>query len=164
MGKKIACHDVNNKLYKADISDIVFRPSVYGILIEKQRILFSKQWDGFDFPGGGIEIWENIESALQREVWEETGLKVRMDKIVHCEASFFKPSRVEEFWNCQLIYYLVKKIGGELSKDNFAKDEKKYVDMPEWVDLKNINKIKFYNPVDSVKLIKKAVKVLKSKN
>tara|TARA_Y100000296_G_scaffold87454_1_gene134724 strand:+ start:9677 stop:9955 length:279 start_codon:yes stop_codon:yes gene_type:complete len=32
---------------------------------------------GWHFPGGGVEPGESIEQALKKELWEETGLKLR---------------------------------------------------------------------------------------
>ncbi len=65
-----------------------------------------------------------------------------------------------EYWNCPLIYYLVQKVGGEISKDNFDEEEKEYADLPEWIDLDKIEEIKFMNSIDSVRVIKKAIDVL----
>ena len=64
----------------------------------------------------------------------------------------------KEAWNCPLIYFLCEKISGQLSTAGLDEQEKEYTDMPEWINLSDINKIKFYNSVDSVKLIRKAVK------
>lgn len=36
---------------------------------------FHKMWQ---FPGGGIEFGEDPKDAVLREVWEETGLKVKL--------------------------------------------------------------------------------------
>jgi 8-oxo-dGTP pyrophosphatase MutT (NUDIX family) len=38
---------------------------------------------GVNFPGGKIEENESLESAAQREVFEETGLKITSFKLVH---------------------------------------------------------------------------------
>ena len=55
-----------------------------------------------------------------------------------------------------IIYCLVKQIGGKISKDNFDVEEKNYADLPEWIDLGKVNKLKFFNSVDSASVIKKA--------
>ena len=161
MTKTVICHDINNKLYKVDAKKLIFRPSIYGILIEKNKVLLSKQWDGYDFPGGGAELHETINEALKREFWEETGLKVKPGKIIYAGSSFYYSIMRKQYWNCQLIFFLVKKTGGKLSKANFDEFEKKYVDMAEWIDLKKLGKIKFYNSLgdkNSVKIIKDALK------
>ncbi|MFA5075475.1 MAG: hypothetical protein WC436_05235, partial [Candidatus Babeliales bacterium] len=59
-----------------------------------------------------------------------------------------------QYWNCQLIYFLVKKIGGNFENYNLDQEEIHYAGKPEWVNLDQIENIKFYNAVDSVKLIK----------
>jgi 8-oxo-dGTP pyrophosphatase MutT (NUDIX family) len=159
---KVICYDINGNKKEVDIKDLKFRPSAYGILIENGKILLSRQWGGYDFPGGGMEIGETIDEALEREFWEETGLKIKRGQSVICENSFFVPPFLEgESWNCQLLYFLCEKVGGELSKNNFDEHEKKYADMPEWVDLDAVDKLKFYNSVDSVKVIREAERLLK---
>ncbi|MFA6306341.1 MAG: NUDIX domain-containing protein [Patescibacteria group bacterium] len=159
--KIVVCRDINGKLYKVDAKKLTFRPSIYGILIEKNKILLSKQWDGYDFPGGGAELHETIEDTLKREFWEETGFKVKRGKIIYVGSSLFHSTMRKKYWNCQLFYFLVKKTGGKLSKDNFDEYEKKYTDMAEWIDIKKLNRIKFYNLLGnrgSGKLIKNALK------
>lgn len=157
---KIICRDIDGHKHKVNRDRLIFRPSVYGILIKDNHILLSRQFkDGYDFPGGGIEKYETVEQALKREVWEETGLKVKVGKLVDCQSSFYKSRLHKEYWNAILLYYLCEQVGGKLSKDNFDEYEIKYADMPEWIDLKKINRIKFYNSVDSLSLIKKALKV-----
>jgi len=160
--KKIICHDIHNNKTEVDSSQLIFRPSIYGILIENNKILLSKQWDGYDFPGGKIDIHETIEETLKREFYEETGVKIELIKPIHCETSFFNPNysakRIGEYCNCPLIYFSVKKIGGNLSKDNISKEEQDYIDAPEWINLNEIDSIKFYNSVDSIKVIKKALR------
>ncbi len=159
--KTVVCHDINNKLYKVDSKKLTFRPSIYGILIEKNKILLSKQWDGYDFPGGGAELHETVEDTLIREFCEETGLKVKPGKIIYCGSSLYYSLNRKQYWNCQLMYFWVKKIGGKLSKENFDDKEKEYADLAEWIDIKKIGKIKFYNSLGnsgSVKIIKEALK------
>lgn len=161
MEKEVICTDINGKEFKVPVGKLTFRPSVYGVIIEEGKILLSKQWDGYDFPGGGVNIGEEIEEAVKREVKEETGLKVSVGKVVACENSFFKlPFKEDQFVHSILIYYLCERTGGELSTQNFDEHEKEYADMPEWIDIEDVEKLKFYNSVDSVKIIKEALTVL----
>jgi len=159
--KQIICHDIDRGLYKVSADKLIFRPSVYGILIEKGKILLLKQKRGFDFPGGGMELGETIEQALKREFFEETGLCVKQNQLLNCASSFFYSKRLKKFYNTVLIYYLCGKVSGYLTNKHFDPHEEKYAIAPEWVALKNITKIKFQNAVDSIKLIRKAINIHK---
>lgn len=157
MKKTIICRDIRGKKIKVPIGKLTFRPSVYGVVIEKGKVLLSKQWDGYDFPGGGVELGESVEEALVREYFEETGFQVRVGRIINCESDFFKLPLSGKYVQSILMYYQCMYAGGKLSIKNLAEDEKKYADMPQWIDLKDIRKIKFYNPVDNSKIIKDAL-------
>lgn len=57
------------------------------IIIENGSVLLNKckRVDGaiyYDLPGGGQKIYENLEQALIREVKEETGYDVIVDKFI----------------------------------------------------------------------------------
>ena len=155
----IFCMDVNGEKHEVSIEKLSFRPSVYAIIFKDDEILLSKQWDGYDFPGGGIKLGEDIEQALIRETKEETGVEIRVGEIVACENSFFKYHEKEKYVQSILIYHLGEISGGEMSLEFVAESEKHYIDMPEWIDMGKIGDIKFYNSVDSVKIIKKAFKI-----
>jgi ADP-ribose pyrophosphatase YjhB (NUDIX family) len=160
MEKEIICTDLNGKQVSVPLSKLTFRPSVYGVIIEDGKILLSKQWgDGYDFPGGGIDLGESIIDALKREVKEETGLDVEIGRIVACENSFFKFRFEDKCVQSILMFYLCKRVGGELTTEFFDEHEKKYAEMPEWISLDDIVKIKFYNSADSLKIIKDAIEL-----
>ena len=59
------------------------RPSARAIIIKDGKIamVYSKKYNYYKFPGGGIETGEYMEDALIREVLEETGLCVIRDSI-----------------------------------------------------------------------------------
>jgi len=155
--KQILCHDIDGKLHSVNANKLIFRPSVYGLLIDRRRILLLNQKSGYDFPGGGMEIFETIDQTLQREFWEETGIKIKKTRLIDCASSFFYSDYLKQYFNAILIYYLCKKIGGRLSRNNFDDREKKYALGPQWIELKNITKINFANPINSFKLINQAI-------
>ena len=78
---------------------------------------------------------------------------MRVKKIISCENSFFKLPGSGKPVQSILIYYQCELIGGEITTDYLSEDEKKYARKAEWVNLFDIKKIKFYNSIDSVKII-----------
>lgn len=145
--------------------NLFFRPSIYGILIEDNAVLLSRQWgDGYDFPGGGIEVYETFAEALKREFWEETGLHIEPVEMISLEQQFYlselNPDKPMSWIG---IFMLCKKVGGELSLDHIAEDERQYIDMPEWVSLDRIAECTIYNGAKNPhNLIKQAVLTIKS--
>lgn len=160
--RKVICKDIEGKNYEVSVEGLSFRPSVYGIILKKNKVLLSKQWNGYDFPGGGVSIGESIKEALKREIKEETGLDVSVGKVIACENSFFKYPPTGKFVQAILMYYLCEIVGGKITTSFFDKSEKQYADKPEWIDLDDIEKIKFHNSVDSIKIIKEANVVKKT--
>jgi len=160
--KKIICTDKDKIEYQINVSQLRFRPSVYGIIIENKKILLARQWDGYDYPGGGINLGEKIEEALTREVKEETGFDVAAEKLIGCCDDFHKMFFDADYVQSILIYYRCRIEGGKLSKNNFdhAAHENEYLGLAEWVDLADIKNIKFYNSVNNVDLINKAIQWL----
>ena len=76
------------------------------ILNEENKMLMVKQHhEGKDIwmvPGGGIEDGESSFEAAEREVFEETGIKVKTDRLIwHVEVGFFSK---EEIMSLDIIY------------------------------------------------------------
>ena len=80
---------------------------------EEGKILMVKQHhEGKDIwmvPGGGIEAGENALEAAVREVFEETGLEIRVNRLLwHVEE--VSERRGQRFVN----FFLAEKVGGTL--------------------------------------------------
>ncbi|EKE10889.1 MAG: MutT/NUDIX family protein [uncultured bacterium] len=159
----ITCRDLNRNEEEVSIDKLSFRPSVYGLMIKDEKILLARQWDGYDFPGGAIEINEGIQDALVREIKEETGLDVKPGKIITAENCFFKMPAKGNYVNSILLYYLCDVIGGELSDKNFSENEKSYASMPEWVNISDLDKIKLYSSAENEKIINEALRIYNQK-
>ncbi len=150
---QVTCTDIEGKTYQVSSDKLTFRPAVYGVIIKDDEILLSKQWGGYDFPGGGIELGEGTEAALQREVMEETGMRVSVARILHCQHSFFKLPFGGAFVHSIHMYYQCSISGGELSTAFFDEHEKKYAEMPEWVPLAKIPDLTIYSSVDPLQVL-----------
>jgi len=141
----VTCEDIKGNTYQVATNELTFRPAVYGVIVKDDKILLSKQWDGYDFPGGGIDLGEATADALVREVKEETGFDVKMGKILHCEHSFFKLPFVGTFVHSIHMYYQCEIVGGEISTEFLDEQEKQYADKPEWIELNKVKDIKLYS-------------------
>lgn len=157
--RTVICHDIKGNKYEVSASDLTFRPAVYGVVVNDNKILLSKQWDGYDFPGGGIELGEKIEDALIREVKEETGFNVEVGNILYSNSSFFKLPYKENFVHSIHIYYQCHITGGKLSTEFFDEFEKQYADKPEWISLSKIPEIKIYSSVEARKVLQNLPKL-----
>ena len=164
MSKKVVCRDGHSgEKQTVEAESLIFRPSVYGVIIEKGKVLLVPQFDGYDFPGGAVEKGETLEEALNREVKEETGLTVKKDIIISCEQDFFKSPhyRLNTGYHSILMHFFCKDPQGEISADGFDENEKTYSKKAEWIEIDRIDSLKFYNGVDSPAIIRKALQLIK---
>lgn len=58
----------------------------------RERILLTRRTDNGQWclPGGAMDAGESLEEACIREVWEETGLRVKVKRNmgIHCGSEF----------------------------------------------------------------------------
>ncbi len=76
-------------------SSPVFRIGVFALIFDNQgRILLGhrRDTDWWNLPGGGMELGETVDEAVRREVREETGLEVEVERLV---GVYSKPQKQE---------------------------------------------------------------------
>lgn len=159
MDKKVTCRTIDGTTQEVLASELSFRPSVYGVVLRDDAVLLVPQWEGYDFPGGGVDLGELLTDTLVREVYEETGLMVRPTQVLHVQDDFFIHPYKKKALQTPLIYFLCEVVSGELSDAGFDTNEKEYAKKAEWVPLENVASLIFKNPVDSPKLIQNAIRL-----
>lgn len=158
MDKKIKCRTIDGKTIEVNTSELSFRPSVYGVIIKDEKVLLSPQFgDGYDIPGGGMDLGELLTDTLVREVREETGVTIKPLRVLLVQDDFFFHPYKKKPFQTPLIYFLCDVVGGEISDANFDEHEKIYAKKAEWVPIEKVASLKFYNPIDSPKLIREAL-------
>jgi 8-oxo-dGTP pyrophosphatase MutT (NUDIX family) len=141
----ITAYDVEKNPIEVDEKTLVMRHNVYGIAIKGKKVLIVPQWhdDGFDFPGGHVELGEHHLDTLKREFFEETGLDIEIGELICADTVFFKhPGRDHATQHIGLVY-TVKIIGGKITTDNFVESEKKYSRKAKFVTLNELKKLRY---------------------
>jgi len=90
-----------------------FQIRATGILVENETVLLVKQkissGRAWSLPGGRVEAGETLDEAIVRELFEETGLITKVEKLLYlCD----KPDATPPILH---ISFLLRKIGGELT-------------------------------------------------
>lgn len=154
----VTCRTIDGQKKEVRVGELSFRPSVYGVAIKDKKVLLVPCWDGYDLPGGGVHEGELILDAVKREVKEESGMEVMPKELLLLSEDFFIHPRSEKPFHSILMYYQCDVVGGELSSDGLTPWESSIANerKPEWISLEKIDSLKFYNPIDSPALIRKA--------
>jgi 8-oxo-dGTP diphosphatase len=86
-----------------------FRIGVYAVIFEQERVLLAhrRDIDWWNLPGGGMEPDETVEEAMRREVCEETGLEVEVERLI---GVYSKPQKQEV-----VLTFRCRVVGGTLS-------------------------------------------------
>ena len=94
------------------------RLAVRALILREDRLLLVNAWpsgqsDLLCAPGGGVERGSSLPDNLQREVWEECGLRVEVGAVAMVN-EFHDPNgsfhQVEVFFRCSMSLLLMAKM------------------------------------------------------
>ena len=93
-----------------------FRIGVYAVIFHERQVLLAlrRDIDWWNLPGGGLEVGETVEEGIQREVREETGLEVEVEKLV---GVYSKPQKQEV-----VLSFLCRVVGGALQSTEESRE------------------------------------------
>lgn len=140
---KIKIYNKDN-LTKEDITETVIRVKML-LVNSKDEILLGFCHNTYQFPGGHLENNETLIECVTREVKEETGMELKLDKI----EPFFKIKHYNRNYRgtgenrCSKIYYY--KINTDekynLSNVNYTESEKEGNFELRYIPLKNVEEV-----------------------
>lgn len=100
------------------------------ILDEHGRILLQRRSDNGEWgiPGGALELGERIDETIRQEVWEETGLYVKIDRIsgVYSDQRFFVSYPNGDQMKVAAVIFVCSVTGGIMTADGEESLELRY--------------------------------------
>ena len=116
-----------------------------GVLVKNNRVLVrDKNGREYALPGGHIKIGETLEAGLVREYKEETGVDIKVKRLLWSEECFWE-------WNGKLahniaFYYLIEECDGCKISDNveFVSHKDNCNVVIGWMDIEELKSIIVY--------------------
>jgi len=125
--------DIHKQPVTLQVDRLMWRPGAYGLVFndEGQILVVENMLNHcYELPGGGVDIDELFEEAVVREVWEETGLHVEVEKFITMIDEFFLAPGGQH-WHTVKGFYQCKVVDGTL-RNTILDDEP--LENPQWVD------------------------------
>jgi len=133
-----------------EIPDHLYRHGVGVVLINSHRKIFvgkriDNQSDAWQMPQGGIDIGEDEDIAMYRELFEETGIKAENVKLLKKSSKYFYynlPYKLQKkFWGGKYLgqkqrWYLLEFIGND-SAVNISTHEPEFSEW-KWVNSQDL--------------------------
>ena len=127
-----------------------FRTSAYGIIKNDGKILLvnTRSSGKWFFPGGEVEIGESLEDAIKREVMEETGIEIKIEKFLTFKESYFYYDPLDQAFQNYGFFYICKPKTFDLTEENQVEFDE--AEKPEWVELTKLTKDDFQPPANEI--------------
>lgn len=131
----VECRTLFGEKKLVPVKRLVFRPSAYAIIRHNARVLLlgMRHTDKLCLPGGGSEVGERLEAAVRREVREETGLEIEIERFVEFKEDFFYYDPLDVAFHGLMFFYLCKPLTLQLAADDQIEDGE--VERPRWVPI-----------------------------
>jgi ADP-ribose pyrophosphatase YjhB (NUDIX family) len=140
-----------------------FRYRSAAIIIENGSVLMAKNDldDYYYSVGGGVKLHESAEEAVAREVFEETGIKYEIDRLVFIHENFFKGLNNNPELKCHEIalYFPMKSRGNKnLNSNSYVHNNVR--EHMIWLPIQKLNDYKLFPTFFKDKLFKIDEKII----
>ncbi len=132
---QIECTTLHGEKKLLPAERLIFRPSAYAIICHADQVLLlnMRSTGKLFLPGGGSEIHERLEDALRREVREETGLEIEIERFVGFKEDFFYYDPADFAFHGLMFFYLCRPLTLQLATEDQIEDGE--VEKPRWIPI-----------------------------
>ena len=131
---------------------MAIRCAAKAIIIEHEAVLLNrcKREDGciyYDLPGGGQKLYESMEQTLLREVKEETGYEIRVERFVGLAEEINTNAELREKYpeyTHRILHIFAARLTGEKIDTPTEKDL--HMEESVWVSLDDIDTLQETRP------------------
>ena len=116
------------------------------VIIEDDCVLLAKT-DAADYyysVGGAVHIGETAEEAVKREVFEETGIRYEVDRLLFVQENFFEDDAISDgtMFHEIAFHFLMKPCGkSEINVESYGCVGKEYI---QWVPIEKLKDIEVF--------------------
>ena len=129
----IECQTLFGETKLIPVSQLRRRVSAYGLILNDDHLLLARgrHTGRYALPGGGANVGETLQAALEREIREEVGIAVEVKRYLHFHEDFFYYDPSGHAFHSLMFYYWCAPLSLTLIDDAQVQDED--VGHPQWV-------------------------------
>lgn len=140
----VECITIDGRKKMVQQDRLVLRPAVYAIVLHEGKLLLmtARRVGKYHLPGGGINVGERMTDALERELQEETGIEVEIERFAHFEELFFYYDPSGTAYHGLHFYYVCRPKTLALLDDAQVEDDA--AGQPRWASLQELQAQDFW--------------------
>ncbi|MGG0655357.1 NUDIX hydrolase [Rummeliibacillus pycnus] len=122
----------------------IFNYRVVGVLVKEGHILIHKSVNdsNWSLPGGRVKILEQAQNGLQRELQEELGIDVQIERLLWSVENFFKYNE-DNFHEIGFYYQVSTDKDYEINSNQFYGIEGESL-IYKWVPIAQLDEVDLY--------------------
>ena len=118
--REIFINDNNLKIEDLDYEVI----RVKGLVVNsKNEVLIAFNNNTYQFPGGHVELDEDTDMAVKREMQEELGYPIKVKKLIAINQNFFKTEEGKPFHEIGFYYIVEAEDETNVNPNDYTREE-----------------------------------------